>query len=267
MPEFSFSEKVRFKATAILVGERIDLRTLENLDKLASVPFTVAVRDGGMAVLFRYGAVVLFDVDSLEQAEFLNRLSSMVSQSYAKPELETVEIRIDAEGREGMDGNTIVLQDASVERLQLVADILGKSVALAQYESELTRSFDRIEPFAVNLVQKGRISRRANELLRHIGGALLSEQKMAGRVEISDKPDLLWERPELERLFNRLSDEFEIRERHLALERKLKLIARTAQTVHSFLQERRSLRVEWYIVILIVVEILLTLYELFFIGH
>ena len=32
---------------------------------------------------------------------------------------------------------------------------------------------------------------------------------------------------------------------------------------HAVLQTQRSLRVEWYIVILIVVEILLTLYELF----
>ena len=46
--------------------------------------------------------------------------------------------------------------------------------------------------------------------------------------------------------------------------RKLELIGDTAQTLLDLLQNRRSLRVEWYIVILIVVEIVLTLYELFF---
>jgi uncharacterized Rmd1/YagE family protein len=35
------------------------------------------------------------------------------------------------------------------------------------------------------------------------------------------------------------------------------------QTLLEMLGSRHSLRVEWYIVILIVVEILLTLYELF----
>ena len=57
--------------------------------------------------------------------------------------------------------------------------------------------------------------------------------------------------------------EYEIRDRHVALERKLRLINDTAATLLDLLQARRSLRVEWYIVILIVVEILLTLYELF----
>jgi len=55
-----------------------------------------------------------------------------------------------------------------------------------------------------------------------------------------------------------------IRERHLVLEEKMETISRTAQALLDLIQTRRSLRVEWYIVILIVVVILLTLYELFF---
>ena len=38
---------------------------------------------------------------------------------------------------------------------------------------------------------------------------------------------------------------------------------RSLETALELLQTRRSLRVEWYIVILIVVEILLTLYDMF----
>jgi len=48
----------------------------------------------------------------------------------------------------------------------------------------------------------------------------------------------------------------------LALERKLDLISRTAETLLGLLQDKRTLRVEWYIVILIVVEIVLYVYEL-----
>ena len=57
--------------------------------------------------------------------------------------------------------------------------------------------------------------------------------------------------------------EAEIRERGLAMERKLGLISRTAQTLLDLLQARRSLRVEWYIVALFVVEILFNLYQHF----
>ena len=64
-----------------------------------------------------------------------------------------------------------------------------------------------------------------------------------------------------ERLHQRLAGEYELPERHRALERKLDLIARTASTLLTLQYNRRSLRVEWYIVALIVVEILLTLGE------
>lgn len=60
---------------------------------------------------------------------------------------------------------------------------------------------------------------------------------------------------------------FELKERAYALGRKLELITRTAETLLDLLQAQRSLRVEWYITILIVIEIGFTIYELFLRGH
>lgn len=87
------------------------------------------------------------------------------------------------------------------------------------------------------------------------------EHKMVGRVEVAEKPDLLWDHPQLERVYARLVDEYELSERHRALEHKLELISRTAETVLGLVHANRSLRVEWYIVILILFDILLSLYE------
>jgi uncharacterized Rmd1/YagE family protein len=48
----------------------------------------------------------------------------------------------------------------------------------------------------------------------------------------------------------------------LALERKLDLVSHTAQTVLEVLQNRRSLRLEWYVVLLILVEIFLSVVQI-----
>jgi uncharacterized Rmd1/YagE family protein len=87
---------------------------------------------------------------------------------------------------------------------------------------------------------------------------------MTGRIEVSEKPELIWDYPEFERLYVRLEDEFELAERHAAIDRKLGLISKTAQTLLDLLHNRRSLRVEWYIVILIVVEIVINVGEKLF---
>ena len=43
-------------------------------------------------------------------------------------------------------------------------------------------------------------------------------------------------------------------------------LQRSVETALELIQSRRSLRVEWYIVILIVFEICLTLYQMFWLG-
>ena len=255
--------QVVFKARALLVGERIDLKAWGATDTLATNPLTVAVDGGGAATLHRYGVIVFFAVSAADEAAFLAQLQTVVANPYATPETEELEVRIEPGDREGVTGGVAHLADAAVERLQVIADILSKSVLLSLYETKVAGEFDRLEPLAAQLDKNGRIPGKSKELLKKIGSMLLVEQRMVGRAEITEKPEILWDNPALEGLFVRLEDEFEIRERHAAIERKLNLISQTAHTVLELLNSKHSLRVEWYIVLLIVIEILLTLYQLF----
>jgi len=261
------SGKNAFRVRALLLGDRIDLRGLSAVERLAADPVTVAAGKDGLAVVLRYGAVVLFDVAPLEETELLRQVRPLVQEPAATPELESLEIRIDpAGGREGLEGNVLTLCGYDLERFQLVADILGKSTVLSVYEGRVMQSFELIEPFAADLAHGSGSRRTGRELLQQFGKALLSEHDMVARAEVADKPEIVWNHPEFERLYLRLEDDFEIRERHLVLERKLNLISRTAETVLGLLQNRRSLRLEWYVVILILIEIVLMVYQLLMTG-
>jgi required for meiotic nuclear division protein 1 len=250
-------------ARARLLGRHLDIRRLGHLEALATNPLVTPIGDTGRAVLFRSGAVVLFGVDDAQETAFVEEIRPFVRDSLIQPEHEDLPILIDPTRAEALERERLVLADADLARLQVVADILGKSVLLADQEARVAHAFDRIEPLADRLRRQGRGVSHAGTLVRHIGEALAIQQDMVGRGEIGDKPEIIWERPDLERLFLNLEAEYEIRERQLALERKLTLINDTAGTLLDLLQSKRSLRVEWYIVILIVVEIVLTLYELF----
>ena len=133
---------------------------------------------------------------------------------------------------------------------------------LSNYETRIAEIFDGIEPLAATLREKGRAGGRSKELLRHIRDVLLMQQKTVGRVETGEKPELLWELPELGRLYMRLVEEYELATATV-LDRKLDIISRTAETLLGLAQTRSSLRVEWYIVLLIIAELLLTTYPCF----
>jgi len=223
----------------------------------------VAVGDHGCAALFRYGAVVLFGLEPVEEAAFIGQIKPSLGEPYDQPQTEDLEVVLDQKREGTFENNALTLRQFSVECLQVVADVLAKSVVLAHYEAGVAAAFDLIEPLVVDL-NKGHGTRRSRDLLRYIGSTLLIQQRMVGRVEVAEKPDLLWDQSDLERLYVRLQNEYELKERHLALERKLSLIAQTAETLLDIFRDKRSHRLEWYIVILIVLEILLTLYQMFF---
>jgi uncharacterized Rmd1/YagE family protein len=264
MSKHALSSWQRARVHALLVGRRIDLRALYRSDSLAVAPLAIPAGERGMAVLFRYGAVVMFNLQVVEEAAFLVSLKSVVDESLEHPEREEAQITVDAGGEERVDaGGVIHLREITAERLLVVADVLAKSVSLAYHEQRVAGAFDRIEPVAEALQGRGGGRVGAQQLLHHIGGVLITQHRVVGRVEVTEKPELLWDRPELERLYLRLQEEYELPERDRALSRKLELIAQTATTALGLLQARRSLRVEWYIVILIIIEIILTLYQMF----
>jgi uncharacterized Rmd1/YagE family protein len=252
---------------ALLLGERIDLKGLESTQRVAANPLVISAGEGQYAAIFRYGAAVLFGVNPLQEVAIVDQLARLVGQPYSKRETEDTRIRVGLPGEDGVEGGEILVHDVTVESLQIIADVLAKSVVLGYYEASLAAAFDAVEPFAQGLKGGGRTMPKDPDLLRYIGDTLLTQHKMVGRVEVGEKPDLLWESPALTRLFTRLEDEYELQERRLALDRKLELISRTVGTLVDLLQNKRALRVEWYIVILIVVEIILTLYQLFVGRH
>jgi uncharacterized Rmd1/YagE family protein len=91
---------------------------------------------------------------------------------------------------------------------------------------------------------------------------LLVQQRVSGRVAVAEKPDVVWDRPDLERLYARLEDEYELKERAEALTRKLSVIAETAEMLTDIIDTRRSLRLEIVIVLLIAVELLIAGYQI-----
>lgn len=265
MADELFPGRTEITATALYVGDRIDTKPLLRTDRLADFPLLIRAGERGAAALFRYGAVVLFDHGPLEQASFLAHLGPFVTSPFENPATEGTVLRLDAR-EERADPDGIRLKDFGVPRLLAVADVLAKSAALAHYEATIAATFDRIEPLAASLQRGGKGRRAGRELLNHIGSALLAEHKTVGRVEVEEKPEFLWDHPEVDRLYVRLEDEYELTERHRALGRKLNLISRTAETLLQLAHEGRSLRVEWYIVLLIVIDILLSLYDKYVAG-
>ncbi len=255
------------RVRALYLGERLDLRALENVSRLSpQSPLTLAAGSAGAAVLFRYGVVVLFHVPPLEEATFVEHMKRLLAEAFSRPEVEEIEIRVLEERADGradtVEGNILSVVDLSIERLQLIGETLARSVALARYEAVMKESYTAVEAWAQALQRGESGSELERQLLKNLGSTIVIQASMTGRIEIEDKPELLWERPSLERIYARLEDEFELKERDKALERKLALISTTAETLLTLVDNRRAHRLERYIIGLIVIETFIALVSL-----
>ncbi len=250
-------------ARALLVGDRLDISGLERSDVLSTAP--LAFQSGsGVVALFRYGAVVLVGLTPLEEDEVLRGLQPRISGAFARREEETAIIEISAEKDEQIPpGGPIYVRALTTERLLVIADALAKSVSLARDEKEVSAVFEVLEPLARRLAEQGRTPGGRRSILKHIGNALLVQHRVSGRVAVEEKPDVLWDRPDLERLYARLEDEYEIKERASALHRKLAVIGETTTALTDLIDTQRSIRLEFIIVMLIVFEIVITFYQMF----
>jgi uncharacterized Rmd1/YagE family protein len=250
----------KLNAIAWCVGGRIDVRALERTEPLAASPLTLRVGRSGLAIVFRYGVVVLFELDSLDQARFLDHIRPWVTGPFEAPQSDAAEIRVDKgqPARVDADG-AIVLGELDLPVLQVIAHVLAKSAVLAQHERDMARVIERIDPL-IERMQAGARHVRGRDVLREIGLAMSTQVRVVGRAEVSESPEMTWDNPDLGRLFQRLAEEYDLRERDMILERKLALVSNSAQTFLDLLQNRRSLRVEWYIVALILAEIVLSLF-------
>lgn len=251
------------EARAVLLAERLDLRGVAAAEGGLGDPVRLATPAGLVAFAFRWGAVTLVGGTAEQQAALLSALRPRLVQPLPEPVEERATL-VPGAAEDGVDpGGAILLREADLARLALVADALAKSAALAHQEATLSGTLDAMEPHVAALAATGRLAAPTRTLQRTIGAALAARSRATARVQADDKPDLLWDRPELERLFARLVDELELVERSQALDRKLALIGEASTTLLTLVQSRRTWVVELAIVLLILVEVVKSFWESF----
>src|SRR5262245_65955602 len=84
----------RITARAFFVADRINTAGLERGDVLSTAPLAFRVGDNGVAVLFRYGVVVLIGLNALEEDEFLRGLEHRMTGAFPRREEDVASVGV-----------------------------------------------------------------------------------------------------------------------------------------------------------------------------
>jgi len=257
----------KLTARALLLGDRIDTAGLERADMISANPLAFQAGAHGFVALYRFGVAVMIGLSPLEEEDVLQSVKLRVSGPHETVDDETAMLEVFGDDDKISPGGTITIKDLSSERLLILADALAKTVSLGRDEREVNAVFDIVEPFAAKLATTGRPPWNRRSMLRLIGQTLLVQHRVSGRVAVEEKPDVLWDQPTLERLYARLEDEYELKERAQTLKNKLDVIGETARALTDMIDADRATRLEIIIVGLIAAEIAISIAQMLIWHH
>ncbi len=245
-------------AQARLLGARIETRDVAGDPRVA-----MRAARCGQCFVFRYGVVVC--IGPAERAH--ETLDAVLSGHVIDPtpveetESATIIVRQGGKDRIATDGQ-IELEDASDERLLLVATVLAYSVVLSRDEILVSDAFDHIGPLVADLRENGRVRLSIRPVMRQVGEVIAARHRLMGTAQVDERPDILWDHPHLDRLYARLEDEYELKERAEVLERKFVALGDFTEVLLDIVQDKRAFRLEAAIIVLIAFEIMLTLFNM-----
>ncbi|EGV60259.1 DUF155-domain-containing protein [Yamadazyma tenuis ATCC 10573] len=217
-------------------------------------------------IILSNGTVIGWNFGEQQLLEVAPRLSSALDEQYAYEsdefdfiELEQLPPNPKSNGNSYMINDIILIQNVTEEKkiLDKVAFSIGmsRSTRVSILEDNLEQ-FLKITRRNSDRLSKGLpVTASEHDVLQLTGKLFLLRGKLNLYNELIDTPDLYWSEPTLEKIYQQISTSLDINWRISILNRKLDYATDEQRAFLSFLNERKGTRLEWTIIILILIEV------------
>lgn len=215
---------------------------------------------GGIVFAYRYGALTFVDADPRERAAEIETIkiafgitsdSKAITEEFLVEESESYKPRV--------EHNKILLDELTAERRAVIAKTVSQSVAMECYEQLTDSVKSKVSTMVDKLEERGRINMSPEQLYKTVGYAMSIHSEVIGMLHLLDKPDLIWEDKIMDGLYAELRAAFDLGDRFKALEYKLTTIKDNLAILADTVKDARLHRLDFTIVVLILVEIAFSL--------
>ncbi len=214
--------------------------------------------------IFNYGVIVFCNYDEVSESEFL-RFVQPFSEKWIEAHIsEEYEIRLESEQKRASVKNDYVALSAAgyrAEEAMICMLNTGQSVALEYYESLTDAMIEKTKVYTEQLEKEGKLKISKKAALQHIGSVLNVKNSVVDNLYILDDPAIVWDDEDLAYLNRNLKSNFDINSRFKDLDYRLKIVEDNLKLFTELLQHKESARLEWIVIILILVEALSALFR------
>lgn len=214
-------------------------------------------KEGVDVFVFAYGLIVTWGIPRTEGLELIKELKPFEE----KPEevIEWDEFTYVQGDSPHIYDDEIVLPDFDLLTKLAISHGIAQSVELANFEVAIQNLFNNTRKIPEDLAKKGKISFSRREIRRKMGELFLERSTINLHLDVLDLPEFFWDYPELEPLYQMIANYLDIRSRVEVLNHRLDIIHELYEVLANELNHQHSSRLEWTIILLIIIEVALTL--------
>jgi len=218
--------------------------------------------------LFSFGSVVLVNLPPEDEPAvfaFLKKLQPKIDLAETTHYYDDYELCIgplQENGASILNDKFVLVEQYERYQTELIAMVIAKSVALEKIEQRLTDIMDGLEPLIIHL-EHGKLRVSDKKLARISSKIARYEYNTLAYIMLLDKPDITWSSSEALLFYDQLSDFFELTDRYEILKQKTALLNSVVDGISSMSHTVKSVLIEISILILILVEVVIMLYDLF----
>lgn len=155
----------------------------------------------------------------------------------------------------------ITLKEASSLSFIIIALVVSQSVGLEKYEQDLEKYFIQSRQL-LDLTQSYALFKRS-KLIEFAKTLTSIQHSMVSDLFLLDKPNILWDNEEAEKLYNKMASILELKDRFEIVEYKLSSLKEDLSMAVDLFNHKHSEFLEWIIILLIAFEIVMGLIEFF----
>jgi uncharacterized Rmd1/YagE family protein len=262
---FAFGGELDLNRLAIKLGITRKYRWEEPM-KLNPVTFSLATgSDAERVYLYYFGGVVFLNCSGDIIARFLDSIPQYAESLMGQIQLpyrEEYRLEIDPGREPAITNDCAIMPRYNQAFLDIICFVIAKSVALERIEERIDVVFDEVEGLIANL-GRGRLELPDRDMARLASSILSFKFTSIAHIMVLDKPDITWDNPEADRLYTTMAGLFELSQRYLEIKHKSETLLDMTDVFCSLSNARRSARLEWIIIILIAIEIVIYLMQIY----
>jgi uncharacterized Rmd1/YagE family protein len=230
---------------------------------LSADPLVLKMTGDAHVVVLRFGAVVFWQCDDGVCAEVLRKIQQLPGMSPPISEVRDVISVLVDQSEERVNFRDIWLYKLSLEHIKVISETLGQSVALKQSELSVSQALRNTRPIVHALEMRGALVPSAETIMKTVGFTLAVREAILAKLSLFDDPAEAWQSERLARLHNLLYEHFDIKKRLSALQEKVTFLSDLNLMLMNLLQNRTSHRLEWTVILLIVIEVIFSFVHFF----